>query len=75
MLKYIEYAFSSHDVQEFIIKHNITQKEYETIYKKSFVSQCLHGLSVDDLLKTTAIELRQISANLEILRANYKKKR
>ena len=43
------------------------------IYKKSYVSHCLHGISID-LIKTTAIELRQISINLEILRPNHKKK-
>ena len=75
MLKYIEHAFTSRDVQEFIKLHNISQKESEMIYKKSYVSHCLHGISIDDLIKTTAIELRQISINLEILRPNHKKKR
>ena len=74
MLKYIEHAFTSRDVQEFIKLHNISQKEYEMIYKKSYVSHCLHGISIEDLIKTTAIELRQISINLEILRPNHKKK-
>ena len=44
------------------------------IYKKSYVSHCLHGISINDLIKTTAIELRQIRMNIEILRQNDKKK-
>ena len=74
MLKNIQYAFTSTDVELFINKYNINPDEYKLIYKKSYISQCLAGNTVDELVYTAIKDLRLISANLEIANAKLKRK-
>ena len=74
MLKNIQYTFTSTDVELFINKYNINPDEYKLIYKKSYISQCLAGNTVDELVYTAIKDLRLISANLEIANAKLKRK-